>query len=121
MEDVLAALSAADYGSDSPNDWSTLEEEGTQVAVTGAATRETDAVYLVSDPNRVRLQGIEGLISLDSLEVAWATAQNAPLSAFGRISSTPRGGDAALFVMTVSAIQPPGEAGAASSDTTAAP
>jgi hypothetical protein len=115
----LASLSAADFGTGGPNDWTGLQEEGTQVAVTGNATREEESLYLVAEPSRVRLQGIEGLSSLDSLEVAWATAEGAPLSAFGRISSTPRGGDSALFVMTVSAVQPPGQTGGA--DTTAAP
>lgn len=112
----LATLTAADYGSGGPNDWGPLQEEGTQVAVTGAATRTEGTVYLVADPSRVRLQGIEGLSALDSLEVAWATAEGAPISAFGRISSTPRGGDAALFVMTVNAVQPPGETGAPAAD-----
>lgn len=116
----LASLTAADYGAGGPNDWARLQEEGAQVAVTGTAAREEGAVYLVADPSRVRLQGIEGLSSLDSLEVAWATADGAELSAFGRISSTPRGGDAALFVMTVSAVQPPGQTGGAA-DTTATP
>jgi hypothetical protein len=127
----LASLSAADYGTGGPNDWTQLQDQGTQVAVTGTAAREDGSVYLVADPSRVRLQGIEGLSSLDSLEVAWATADGAPLSAFGRISSTPRAGDTALFVMTVSAVQPPGQTGAAaaaaaapapaSPDTTATP
>jgi hypothetical protein len=116
----LASLSAADYGTGGPNDWTQLQDEGTLVAVTGNAAREEESVYLVADPSRVRLQGIEGLSSLDSLEVAWATADGAPLSAFGRISSTPRGGDSALFVMTVSAVQPPGQTGGAPADTTAA-
>ena len=111
----LATLSLADYGSGGPNDWGPLQEEGTQVAVTGAATREDASLYLVAEPSRVRLQGIEGLSALDSLEIAWATAEGAPISAFGRISSTPRGGDSALFVMTVSAVQPPGETGGATS------
>jgi hypothetical protein len=88
--------------------------------VTGNAAREEESLYLVAELSRVRLQGIEGLSSLDSLEVAWATAEGAPLSAFGRISSTPRGGDSALFVMTVSAVQPPGRTGGAPTDTTAA-
>jgi hypothetical protein len=115
----LSALSPTDYGAGGPNDWGALQEEGTQVRVTGNAAREEGAVYLVAEPSRARLQGIEGLSALDSLEVAWATESGAPLSAFGRISSTPRAGDRALFVMTVSAVQPPGETGEAAADTTA--
>lgn len=115
----LGSLTTADYGSGGPNDWTSLQEEGTQVAVTGGATRADGSVYLVADPSRVRLQGIEGLSALDSLEVAWATAEGAPLSAFGRISSTPRGGDSALFVMTVNAVQPPGETGGAAEESPA--
>ena len=107
---ALGSLRREDYGSGMPNDWRALEREGTNVSITGQAQRAEGAVYLTADPVRVRLQGIEGLSSLDSLEVAWATANNAPLSAFGRISSTPRGGDAALFVMSVDAVEPPSPA-----------
>lgn len=103
----LSALSPSDYGAGGPNDWGLFQEEGTPVSVTGTAARADGAVYIVADPSRVRLQGIEGLSALDSLEVAWATETGAPLSAFGRISSTPRGGgDSALFVLTATAVQP---------------
>lgn len=103
----LSALSRADYGAGGVNDWQPMEEDETAVSVTGTATRQEGVVYLVDDPSRVRLQGIEGLSALDSLEVVWATESGAPLSAFGRISSTPGAADAALFVMTVTAVQPP--------------
>lgn len=114
---ALGSLRREDYGSGMPNDWRALEFQETNVSITGRAQRVEGAVYLTSDPVRVRLQGIEGLSALDSLEVVWATENNAPLSAFGRISSTPRAGDAALFVMTVDAVQPPAPAAA---DTTPA-
>lgn len=118
----LSALSPADYGAGGANDWQPMEEEETQVSVTGTATREEDALYLVDEPSRARLQGIEGLSALDSLEVAWATESGSPISAFGRISSTPRGGDEALFVMTVTAVQPPAPAAPApTASPTAAP
>jgi hypothetical protein len=124
----LSTLARGDYGSGGAGDWQPLEAEETQVSVTGTLTRAEDAVYLVDEPNRARLQGIEGLSALDSLEVAWATESGAPLSTFGRISSTPRGADEALFVMTVNAVQPPVETAAAApaavpppADTTAAP
>jgi hypothetical protein len=109
----LSTLSLSDYNSGGPNDWAPLEEEGTEVSVTGTATREDATVYLTAGEGRARLQGVEGLSALDSLEVAWATETGAPLSAFGRISSTPRGGDQTLFVMTVTAVQPPDELGGA--------
>ncbi|CAN5867283.1 hypothetical protein BH20GEM1_BH20GEM1_04300 [soil metagenome] len=105
----LGTLSLADYNSGGPNDWAPLQEEGEEVSVTGRATREDDTVYLTRGTGRARLQGIEGLSALDSLEVAWATESGAPLSAFGRIASTPREGDNTLFVMTVTAVQPPGD------------
>lgn len=116
----LSALRPADYGVGGPKDWGLLQEEGTLVSVTGTAAREKDAVYIVDEPSRVRLQGIEGLSALDSLEVAWATESGAPLSAFGRISSTPRGGDSALFVLTATAVQPAESEGVVA-PTTAAP
>jgi len=109
----LAALRPTDYGVGGPNDWGLFQEEGTLVSVSGTAAREDGAVYIVDEPSRVRLQGIEGLSALDSLEVDWATESGAPLSAFGRISSTPRGGDSALFVMTATAVQPQASEGAA--------
>jgi hypothetical protein len=117
----LSTLSLADYTSGGPNDWAPLEEEGTEVSVTGNATREDDTVYLTAGEGRARLQGIEGLSALDSLEVAWATETGAPLSAFGRISSTPREGDQTLFVMTVTAVQPPDELGGAAEEGAPAP
>jgi hypothetical protein len=133
----LGTLSLADYNSGGPNDWAPLQEEGEEVSVTGAASREDGTVYLAGGSGRARLQGIEGLSALDSLEVAWATQSGAPLSAFGRIASTPREGDDTLFVMTVTAVQPPGDiagpgtpapdtaagdtAAPANADTTAAP
>jgi hypothetical protein len=109
----LSTVSLADYNSGGPNDWAPLEEEGTEVSVTGTATREDATVYLTAGEGRARLQGIEGLSALDSLEVAWATETGAPLSAFGRISSTPRQGDQTLFVLAVTAVQPPDELGGA--------
>lgn len=105
----LGTLSLADYNSGGPNDWGPLQEEGEEVSVTGTASREDGTVYLAGGSGRARLQGIEGLSALDSLEVAWATESGAPLSAFGRIASTPREGDDTLFVMTVTAVQPPGD------------
>jgi hypothetical protein len=115
----LNTLSLADYGSGGPNDWAPLQEEGNEVSVTGTATREDGTVYLAAGEGRARLQGMEGLSALDSLEVAWATESGAPLSAFGRISSTPREGDQTLFVMTVTAVQPPSELGGAAPDAAA--
>jgi hypothetical protein len=109
----LSGMRAADYGAGGPRDWGLLQEEGTQVSVTGTATRIDDALYVVAEPSRVRIQGVEGLSALDSLEVVWATESGAPLSAFGRISSTPRGGDAALFVLTATAVQPAESGGTA--------
>ncbi len=109
----LAALDASDYGSGGPADWQPLEREESNVSVTGRAQREGGSVYLTADGARVRLQGIEGLSGLDSLEMAWATGNGAPLSAFGRIISTPRGGDP-LFVLIVNAVDPPRPTGAGS-------
>lgn len=117
----LGSLSRGDYGSGGPNDWRPLEEEGANVTVTGQARRADGAYYLVADPARVRLQGIEGLSPIDSLEIRWATESGAPLAAFGRISSTPRAGDAALFVMTLTAVQPPSSAGASPAEEPASP
>lgn len=104
----LASLTPEDYGSGGPRDWQALQDQGSNVAITGQAQRVEGAVYLTAEAKRVRLQGIEGLSAVDSLEVAWATQNKAPLSAFGRISSTPRGADTALFVMTVTAVHPAG-------------
>ena len=106
----LASLTPDDYGSGGPRDWQSLQDQGSNVTISGQAQRVEGAVYLTADTKRVRLQGIEGLSAIDSLEVAWATQNSAQLSAFGRISSTPRGANTALFVMTVTAVQPVGGA-----------
>lgn len=116
----LASLSAADYGTGGPADWQPLERDESNVSVTGRATREDGSVYLTADDARVRLQGIEGLSGLDSLEMAWAAGNQAPISAFGRIMSTPRGGDP-LFVLIVNAVDPPRPAEAESAEQPAAP
>ncbi|MGH7550464.1 MAG: hypothetical protein ACREMD_11045 [Gemmatimonadota bacterium] len=102
----LGAIEASDYGTGGPADWRPLELEETNVSVTGQAQLEDGSVYLAADDARVRLQGIEGLGGLDSLEMAWATSNGTPISAFGRITSTPGGGDP-LFVMIVNAVDPP--------------
>ncbi len=104
----LASMTPDDYGSGGPRDWQSLQEQGSNIAVSGQAQRVEGAVYLTADDVRVRLQGIEGLSAVDSLEVAWATQNNARLSAFGRISSTSRATESALFVMTVTAVHPTG-------------
>ncbi|MDX1660506.1 MAG: hypothetical protein R3326_01835 [Gemmatimonadota bacterium] len=103
----LGSMRREDYGSGGPGDWRPLEREGENIQVTGEASREDDSVYLTSDSVRARLQGIEGLAPVDSLEVAWATENNAPLTGYGRITNTPRGADEALFVVTVNSVQPP--------------
>lgn len=102
----LATLEADDYGTGGPADWRPYELEETNIAVTGRASTEDGSVYLTADDARVRLQGIQGLSGLDSLEIAWATNNQAAISAFGRISTTPRGGDP-LFVLAVNAVDPP--------------
>ena len=102
----LGSLEPSDYGTGGPKDWRLFEREETNVSVTGRAGRQDGAVYLTADGARVRLQGIDGLSGLDSLEMAWATNNTAPISAYGRITSTPRGGDP-LFVMIVNAVDPP--------------
>ncbi len=102
----LASLTVSDYGSGGPADWQPLEREETNVAVTGRVERTAQGVALTAGNSRVRIQGIEGLSGLDSLEMAWATANGTELSAFGRITSTPRGGDP-LFVLIVNAVDPP--------------
>lgn len=124
------SLSTADYRSGGPQDWYPLEQEETRVRVTGRAAAEADAAYLVDDSSRVRLQGLEGLSGIDSLEFAWAAQAGAPLTAFGRITNTPASGDP-LFVLMISAVHPPAPAGAdaapadsavpAPADTTATP
>lgn len=107
----LASMRASDYGTGGPGDWRSLEQEGENVRITGDATREEESVYLTSDSVRARLQGIEGLTAVDSLEVAWAVENEAPLTAFGRITNTPRGAtDGTLFVVTVNSVQPPSSA-----------
>lgn len=107
----LASMRAADYGTGGPGDWRSLEQEGENIQVTGEASREEEEVYLTSDSVRARLQGIEGLTAIDSLEVSWAIENNAPLTAYGRITNTPRRPtDATLFVVTVNSVQPPSAA-----------
>ncbi|MBW3660173.1 MAG: hypothetical protein KY397_00885 [Gemmatimonadetes bacterium] len=106
---ALGALRPEDYGTGGPKDWRPLEEEGANVQVTGEASRD-EAVYLTSEPVRARLQGIEGLSPIDSLEVAWATENNAPLTAYGRITNTLRQTDGTLFVLTVNSVHPPASA-----------
>lgn len=122
QEVELGSLRPEDYGGGGPRDWRRLEVEGTDVRVTGLASRANGSVVLVDEPVRVRVQGIEGLSPLDSLEVAWATENNAALTAYGTVSSTPRGGGDALFVMTAEAVHPPEPqvAQAERADTTAA-
>lgn len=104
----LGSLRPDDYGAGGPEDWRPMEQEETRVQVSGNAQRRDDAVHLVADSVQIRLQGIEGLSAIDSLEVAWATDTRAPLTAFGRISSTParRSLEGPLFVMTVTAVEP---------------
>ncbi|MGH7572463.1 MAG: hypothetical protein ACREMK_11570, partial [Gemmatimonadota bacterium] len=102
----LGTIEASDYGTGGPADWRPLELGETNVTVTGRAQREGADLYLAADDARVRLQGIEGLGGLDSLEMAWAASNGALISAFGRITSTPRGGDP-LFVLIVNAVDPP--------------
>lgn len=102
----LASLDASDYGTGGPADWQPLEREETNVSVTGRVQRTAEGVSLTAGDSRVRIQGIEGLSGLDSLEMAWATANGTELSVFGRIGNTPRGGDP-LFVLMISAVDPP--------------
>lgn len=103
----LAAMTPDDYRSGGPRDWLPLQLEGTPVTISGNVREVEGAIYMVADSTRVRLQGIEGLSAIDSLEVNWAVDAGTELSAFGRISSTPpRRGDAALFVMMLTAVQP---------------
>ncbi len=114
------ALRSGDYRSGGSQDWYSLEQEGTAVRVTGRAAHEDDAAYLIDDPSRVRLQGLEGLSTMDSLEFAWAASAGATITGYGRISSTPPGGDP-LFILVVSAIHPPTPVDTpAAADTTAA-
>jgi hypothetical protein len=102
----LNALSPSAYGAGGPGDWRMQEQERADVRVTGTASRANGSVVLSAGTGRVRVQGIEGLSPLDSLEVAWATQNGAPLTAFGTISSSPRTADA-LFVLTAEAVHPP--------------
>lgn len=118
----LGSLRREAYGTGGPGDWQPLEREGGNVQITGEASREEQSVYLAADSVRARLQGIEGLTPVDSLEVAWATENAAELTAFGRITNTPRGTDGqTIFVLTVNSVQPPNAVtgGATSPDTTA--
>ena len=117
----LGALSAADYGSAGPNDWRPMEEDQVDVRVTGLASRANGSLVLEDGASRVRVQGIEGLSAIDSLEVSWATENRASLTAFGTITSTPRGGDV-LFVIVAEAVHPPEPEAAAAErgDTTGA-
>lgn len=117
----MGALRAEDYGGGGPRDWRSMEQEGIDVQVTGLASRANGAVVLEDGPARVRVQGIEGLSALDSLEVVWATENRQALTAYGTISSTPRRSDV-LFVMTAEAVHPPEPETAAAerADTTAA-
>ena len=107
----LGALTAADYGTGGPRDWRSLEEEGADVRVTGRASRSDGAVLLTEGSSGVRVQGVEGLSPLDSLEVAWATESGAPLTAYGTISSSPR--TDVLFVLIAEAVHAPEPEGAA--------
>ncbi|MDX1624537.1 MAG: hypothetical protein R3199_11230 [Gemmatimonadota bacterium] len=103
---VLSSLRHADYGAGGPNDWQPLEREEARVRVTGRAIEEQGSTYLREDTVQVRLAGVEELTPMDSLEVAWATENRAPLTAFGRIERTIPGG-ATLFVLRTNAVQPP--------------
>jgi hypothetical protein len=107
----IGNLSRGDYGSEGPNDWEPLEQDEDRVRVTGRIEGMDSSVYLVDEPSRVRLQGIEGLSPIDSLEMVWATGAGGTLTAYGRITSTPspRANDPALFILTVSAVHPPME------------
>lgn len=118
---ALGSLSRDDYRSGDPNDWRALEEDATNVAITGTPHRSEETVLLADGPAQVRLQGIQGLSALDSLELAWAVESSAALAAYGRISSTPGAGDPALFVLTLDAVHPPIGTGAAEADTVAPP
>lgn len=127
----LGSLRAGDYGTGGPKDWKSLEENRTNVQITGEATREDSGVYLTADSVRARLQGIEGLSAVDSLELDWATKNHADLTAYGRIGSTPRRPtDDTLFTFTLTSVEPPapeagGQAGpapaAAPADTSTPP
>lgn len=112
----LATLRPQDYGAGGPGDWRMHEQERAEVRVTGTVSRADGALILSDGTGRVRVQGVEGLSPLDSLEVVWATESGAPLTAFGTIASSPRTADA-LFVMTAEAVHPPDAA--AGADTTA--
>ncbi|HUP18318.1 MAG TPA: hypothetical protein VM778_00030 [Gemmatimonadota bacterium] len=108
----LGAMMPEDYRSAGPSDWRQLEVEQTPVAVSGRAVREGDTALLVDEPSRVRLQGIEGLSTIDSLEFEWASRTGAPMVGYGRILNTPPGGDP-LFVLMLSTVHPPAPAAAA--------
>jgi hypothetical protein len=108
----LGAMMPEDYRSAGPSDWRQLEVEQSPVAVVGRPAREGDTAFLVDEPSRVRLQGLEGLSSIDSLEFEWASRTGSTLVGYGRILNTPPGGDP-LFVLLLSAVHPPAPAGAA--------
>ncbi len=106
----LASLRPSDYGSGGPHDWRPLEREGAKVQLTGQLSRESGSLYVTADSARVRLQGVEGLTPVDSLEVVWAVKQQAPLTVYGRVSQAGGGRRAAgapLFVLTLNATDPP--------------
>lgn len=103
---ALASLSREDYGAGGPGDWRLLELESEDITVSGNFEVVDNVLYLTSGESRVRLQGLEGLSTVDSLEVSWAIDNSEELSAYGRISTTPRSGDV-MFVMTVIATHPP--------------
>lgn len=117
----LGALRPQDYSAGGPHDWRPFQEDRVPVRVTGLASREGGALILEDGPSKARVQGMEGLGAIDSLEVAWATQNHAALTAYGRISTTPPGGNV-LFVMTAEAVQPPEPEAAAAerADTTSA-
>lgn len=115
-----SALSRADYRSGGASDWYPLEQEQTPVRVTGRAAVDADAAFLIDESTRVRLQGLEGLSGIDSLEFAWASGAGAPLTAFGRITNTPAGGDP-LFVLMITTVHPPAPAGAPADSAVPAP
>lgn len=107
---ALGSLRPEDYGSGGQMDWRPLEQGDERVRVTGRAVREDASVYLREDSVQVRLQAVQGLTAVDSLELAWATESRAPLTGYGRISRTPRGERAeipTLFVLQVNAVHPP--------------
>lgn len=121
---AVGSLRPEDYGAGGPKDWRLLELEETRVQVTGRASREADNVFLVADSVRVQLR-LSSISAIDSLEVAWATENEARLTAYGQITESPRatrrGEIPTLFVLLVNTVHPPPPAEAeAAADTTAA-